>query len=864
MSFTLPSLVLLIRDLGFGGAQRQLVALAKGLHLTHFHVTVVSFYDGPLSADLAAADIPHLTIGKKQRWDLLGFIWRLARTLRTLQPDFIHSFLAESNLMALLLKPLCGFPKVIWGIRDSESDAHQWGLLGKASFHLNGLLSRFADQIIANSETGRRWYQNQGFPKDDTRFVVIPNGIDTTRFVPKPELTPQHTVLGIIGRLNPMKDHPTFIRAAAFVHQTHPHVRFEIIGDGPADYLTELQTQAQNLPITFHPACADPENTYPRLTALVSASAYGEGFSNVLGEALACGTPAIATDVGDAALVLGDTGFLAPPHDPGALAASIRQFLDLPPAIRAALPTRCRQHIEQHFTLPHLHTRTASVVHAAGLPPRPSILWLTTGLGSGGAEMMLTQLIQNLPHHRHTVLSLTSGGKHIPTLQAAGATVLSLDMPAGKPTPRALLRLLKIAWQTRPTVIMGWMYHGCLAAALVKLFRLGQGRVIWNIRQSLYDLALEKRGSALVIKSLRWFAPLARVITYNSQLSARQHEAIGYPAHKTQLIPNGFDLAKWRPQPNLTSGPLRIGRFGRFTPMKDYPTFLHAAALITQKIPHTEFHLAGSGIDATNTDLTQLIADLHLQNHVHLHGDHPDIPALTASLDLAISSSAFGEGFPNVVGEAMACAVPVVATDIGDTAWVMGDTGTLVTPRAPQALATAALKILTLPVEQRQTLGHQARTRIETHFSLPSILTHFDTLLNSASFQLARPVAQAASLPASPPATEPVAPHPSSPAPPVEQAAGLPPNQVVQASCLNSPMPQPAGTHSPVEQAAGLPASPQATEPVAPHPSSPAPPVEQAAGLPPNQVVPASCLHYPMPQPTASQSSPLTPITSQT
>ncbi len=781
MSTPLPSLILLIRDLGFGGAQRQLVTLAKGLHLTHFQITVVSFYGGPLASDLDSAGIPHLSIGKKHRWDLLGFIARLARTLRSLKPDFIHSFLAESNLMALLMKPLCGFPKIIWGIRDSESDAHQWGLLGKASFRLNCLLSPFADQIIANSEIGRRWYQNHGFPNDDTRFVVIPNGIDTARFIPKPELTPQDTVLGIIGRLNPMKDHPTFIRAAALVHQTHPHVRFQIIGDGPADYRAELQIQAQNLPITFHPACTDPENTYPRLTALVSSSAYGEGFSNVLGEALACGTPAITTNVGDAALVLGHTGFLAPPRDPAALAASIRQFLDLPPDARATLPQRCRQHIDQNFTLPHLFHRTNKAVQAAGSPPQKvprlseaspktgaaalpkvvqasclhssPILWITTGLGSGGAEMMLTQLIQNLPLHRHTVLSLTSGGKHIPALQAAGATVLSLDMPAGKPTPRALLRLLKIAWQIRPTVIMGWMYHGCLAAALVKLFRLGQGRVIWNIRQSLYDLALEKRGSALVIKSLRWFAPLARVITYNSQLSARQHEAIGYPAHKTQLIPNGFDLTKWHPEPNLTSGPLRLGRFGRFTPMKDYPTFLQAAALITQKIPHSEFHLAGSGIDPTNADLTQLIADLHLQNHVHLHGDHPDIPALTASLDLSISSSAFGEGFPNVVGEAMACAVPVVATDIGDTAWVMGDTGTLVPAQDPQALATAAIKVLTLPVEQRQTLGHQARTRIETHFSLPSILTHFDTLLT------------------------------------VERAAGSPPNKVVQASCLHSHAP---------------------------------------------------------------------------
>ena len=152
MSAPLPPLVLLLRDLGFGGAQRQLVTLAKGLHNTHFQITVISFYGGPLAADLDSAGIPHLSIGKKHRWDLLGFIARLTQTLRSLKPDFIHSFLAESNLMALLLKPLCGFPKVIWGIRDSESDAHQWGLLGKASFRLNCLLSPFTDQIIANLE----------------------------------------------------------------------------------------------------------------------------------------------------------------------------------------------------------------------------------------------------------------------------------------------------------------------------------------------------------------------------------------------------------------------------------------------------------------------------------------------------------------------------------------------------------------------------------------------------------------------------------------------------------------------------------------------------------------------------------------
>jgi glycosyltransferase involved in cell wall biosynthesis len=305
---------------------------------------------------------------------------------------------------------------------------------------------------------------------------------------------------------------------------------------------------------------------------------------------------------------------------------------------------------------------------------------------------------------------------------------------------------------------MGWMYHGCLAAVLVKFFRLGQGRVVWNIRQSLYDLSLEKRGSAMVIKSLKWLAIFSETITYNSQLSARQHEAIGYSRAKTRLIPNGFDLEKWQVErvsnslnwwdeiSSRTSGELEtrptsvrleksfyIGRFGRFTAMKDYPTFLEAAALIVKAQPQAQFILVGTGVDATNSELTSHIEKLGIQKNVHLLGERSDLPTITASLDIAVSSSAFGEGFPNVVGEAMACGVPVVATDIGDTAWVMGDTGTLVPAKDPTKLAEACLHLLNLPEAERRALGEKGRQRITEHFSLASVLQHFDELLQQGT-----------------------------------------------------------------------------------------------------------------------------------
>jgi glycosyltransferase involved in cell wall biosynthesis len=710
----------------------QALALRGG-----FEVSVVHFYPGTFEHSLREAGVKTLCVGKRHRWDLAGFFIRLVKTMRELKPDLIHGYLHESNLMALFLKPLCGFPKIVWGIRDSQTDAATWGILGKLSFRLNCLFSGWADQIIANSRAGRTYYIYCGYPTD--RFDVVPNGIDTTRFQPSSRAGHCST-FAMIGRLHPMKDHTTCLRALAAV----PEAKLVILGAGDAVYAAEMRSLTQSLGIServeWQPARDDLASLYSTFDALVSTSAYGEGFSNVIGEAMACGLPVIASDVGDSAWLVNDTDWIFKPGDHAALADKMRAFISLTPDERNALGQANRQRIEQNFTISTMVERTAALC----LHQKP-VCWLTTGLGTGGAEMMLTQIITGLPQHRHHIISLTSGGKYVEQLRSAGAQVYSLDMPAGKPSLGALIRLFRLAWQIQPTVIMGWMYHGCLAAVLVKLCRLGQGCVIWNIRQSLYDLSLEKRGSAIVIKSLKWLSFFAKVITYNSQLSARQHEAIGYPRTKTRLIPNGFDLEKWNVErtskfvhpvvakPNELGSSFYIGRFGRFTAMKDFPTFLEAAALIVKEVPQAEFILVGTGVDATNSELTALIAKLGLQTHVHLLGERNDLPAITASLDIAVSSSAFGEGFPNVVGEAMACGIPVVATDIGDTAWVMGDTGTLVPAKDPTKLAEACLHLLNLPEAERRALGEKGRQRITEHFSLASVLQHFDELLQQGT-----------------------------------------------------------------------------------------------------------------------------------
>ncbi len=694
----------IIRDLGHGGAQRQLVLLAGGLVSEGHEVSVLHFYDGAFRAELAASGVHTLCIGKRSRWDLFGFFFRLIKAARSVRPEVLHGYLAESNLMALFLKPFCGSPRVVWGVRDSQSDAHLWGILSQASFRLNCLLARCADVIICNSQAGRDYYAARGYPLQ--KMHVVPNGIDTERFQPQPRTPSKTLTFGLVGRMNPMKDHATFLAAAAL----DPHAEFIIVGSGDASYEQQMRDLATKLGLnerlTWLPAQNDMPSVYAKFDCLVNSSAFGEGFSNVIGEAMACGVPCIASNVGDSAWIIGDKTQVFPVGDHTALAHCMLAFH----------PHNPRQRIVDEFSVAKLIERTSRLLSK-------KVLWITTGLGSGGAEMMLAQLIRGLPQFQHIVISLTSGGKHATALREAGIEVHSLDMPAGKPTLRSLWRLLQVVRQTKADVIMGWMYHGCFAAVLARCMRFKRIPILWNVRQSLYDLKHEKRGSALVIRALSWLSWLPQRITYNTQTGARQHEAIGFRAEKTQLIPNGFDLDKWQPGKQVAG---LIGRFGRNASMKDYPTFIAAAKLITQQRPDTQFIIVGADTEK-----------LDVPANIQILGERHDLPELTASLHIAVSSSAFGEGFPNVVGEAMACAVPVVATDIGDTRWVMGETGHTVPPGDPAALANACIELLDAGVTQDSA----ARARIEQQFSIESVLQKFATLLNTAHQPSAKPAA---------------------------------------------------------------------------------------------------------------------------
>ena len=162
--------------------------------------------------------------------------------------------------------------------------------------------------------------------------------------------------------------------------------------------------------------------------------------------------------------------------------------------------------------------------------------------------------------------------------------------------------------------------------------------------------------------------------------------------------------------------------------MKDHANFLQAAAQLSNSYPDVQFLLAGHRVDKDNAPLMEWVRRLKLEDKTHFLGRRKDMHRVTAALDIASISSYYGEGFPNVVGEAMACGVPCAVTDVGDSSWVVGETGKVVPPKKPEALATAWKELLEIGLEERKKLGRAARERIEKNFNLPTIISQYENL----------------------------------------------------------------------------------------------------------------------------------------
>ncbi len=376
-----------------------------------------------------------------------------------------------------------------------------------------------------------------------------------------------------------------------------------------------------------------------------------------------------------------------------------------------------------------------------------SLCFVITGLSTGGAENMLFKLLMCIDRRRFspTVISLTEKGELGIRIEGLGVPVHALGMSAGFGNFVKFVRLIRLFRQLQPDLVHTWMYHadfiGGLAARLA-----GIKSIAWCIRNSDISAARNKLSTVLIIKlcaSLSAWLP--RRILCCSERASMTHVEAGYCSSKMECIPNGFDLSSFHPD-SLSRDSFReelgvsmstplIGLIARDDPQKNHFGFVDAAKIVNRLVPQAHFVLEGKGIDSTNQQLNKYIELAGLVSRFHLLGRRDDIPRVMSALDV-LASSSHGEAFPNVLGEAMACGVPCVVTDVGDCREIVGSCGFVVPPGDMTGVAQCLVKVLEMSAQDRSCVGGNARVRVQERYEISNIARSYQDfyirLLNEA------------------------------------------------------------------------------------------------------------------------------------
>jgi glycosyltransferase involved in cell wall biosynthesis len=373
--------------------------------------------------------------------------------------------------------------------------------------------------------------------------------------------------------------------------------------------------------------------------------------------------------------------------------------------------------IRRMVLIPSVETTPAS------LSERPRIMHVITGLDTGGAEKMLTDLaIAN--HHAGEsplMVSLLPGGARYDNLVKAGVQVKNTGLVRSRPSLRGLFRLVNMIRSEKPDIIQSWMYHADLYSliALMLSGRQRQTRLYWGIRCSNMDTTQYGLTLRLVIRLCIWLSFLPNGVIANSVEGRNWHLHIGYRPKLFSIIDNGLDISLYQTTPALREEARAeldidreafvIGTLARNDPMKDYPSLLTTL----EKLDSIICVVAGHETEKLpeKPGLVRL-------------GERHDTLRILCAMDVFISTSAYGEGFSNAITEAMSCELPIVTTDVGDSSRIVGDCGIIIEPGDSNALAEAIVKLQQDPA-LRHNLGRRARQRITEEFSLQRMVSAY-------------------------------------------------------------------------------------------------------------------------------------------
>ncbi|MBD1109345.1 glycosyltransferase [Pelagibacterales bacterium SAG-MED50] len=365
------------------------------------------------------------------------------------------------------------------------------------------------------------------------------------------------------------------------------------------------------------------------------------------------------------------------------------------------------------------------------------VVHIITGLNDGGAEHTLFKICKYNIVNKHIVISLSGSGKYFPLLNKLGIDVYFLNLKIFQ--VYKIFFLIKLIRSLKPDLVQTWLVHadffGGIAARLA-----GIKKVIWNVRYSDVELGKTKILTILIMKILVLLSfIIPKLIIINSKRGIKLYEAKGYDKKKLRLIQNGYDLSilkinktkkkRFRKKIKIKKQIPLIGNVARFDPKKDHSNLLHALSLLKYKNINFFCVLVGSKIQTHNTKLISEIKRFKLLRNIKLLGQSNDITEVMNGIDIYVQSSSFGEGFPNVVAESMACGTPCVVTDVGDALNIVGKTGWVVPPKNPYKLAKGIEKgIYEMQTKQLDKKSHKARLRIKKNFEIMKMVKSYNNL----------------------------------------------------------------------------------------------------------------------------------------
>lgn len=367
------------------------------------------------------------------------------------------------------------------------------------------------------------------------------------------------------------------------------------------------------------------------------------------------------------------------------------------------------------------------------------LVHIIIGLNVGGAETMLYKLVQDLDKDvfENHIISLTDCGIIGEKIKALGVPIYTIGMNSRIPNLNAFIKLIRLLRNIKPDIVQNWMYHANLIGGLAAKFYSLRIPVLWGIRHGYLDPKYDKKSTIFIATIGAYISrAFAKKVIYNSESAEDAHISVGYSKKNAMVIYNGFDLSSFKPdlesrasvrlELSLKDDTILVGMIARYHPLKEHKTFFAAAAAVNKKYPDVHFVLCGHDVSWSNNDLIDSIPEGTDKGCFHLLGTRTDIPRIAAALDIFVLPSAM-ESFSNTIGEAMACSVPCIVTNVGDSASIVGDTGYVVSVGDVKAIASSIIDLIE-DHEKLLRLGVLARNRVQNNYELSVIINNFAKL----------------------------------------------------------------------------------------------------------------------------------------